>query len=754
MPTIADIRAQYPQYSDMSDAALTDALYKKFYSDLPRAEFDAKLGVSTSGIPGPRSFLSQAAQQIGNVAAGAVRGAGSIGATLIRPFETAEENVARRQAIDAALQSMGAEPESLAYGAGKVGAEIAGTLPIGGVIAKPVAALATRIPALTPLATAIESSGFTAGPGVRAMPALAARALGGAATGAGAAALISPEETSTGAGLGAGMALAAPPVIGGIARGAGFVKDALWGQVPQLKAALIARNALGPDLPAVLNILKEAQGKGVSAAQATADINSPTWQALIQRATARDPRFLEALRKAQGEVSTNALVRLAGGETATDVRAANELAKQTLTDITSPARQAALARANQGQQIAALEARSAQDIEAAANEVEKVRRLEVVKEEKLPKLQAKLSTERFPGEPRVPFRYTYQGELANKAEEWASKAAEASLDLGQGARFSQSAADSLREAGIAPLEAIPLISSLRGITRDPAFAGNDVMRASVDNLTRDLAEWTTKGGVIDAVALDAIRKNSVNAAVRDLLKGQDPTVQREAAASVMTRIKPMLVDAIEAAGGTGYRAYLEEYAKGMQEIAKQKLTGEALNLWKTNKDAFVRLVQGESPEVVEKFLGKGNYDIATELADNTLQVLRSQAQKHLANLAVEKQATAGKDALKDLLLDNLSKWRFPSYLSAVAATTNKALDILERKIGVKTMATLTEGLKTPGGAVSLLEKLPTAERNRVLSLLSNPAQWKAYGSTAARGGVAEELNALAPEQTNQNALAR
>jgi hypothetical protein len=45
MATLSEIRQQYPQYSDMSDGALADALYKKFYSDMPRQDFDAKLGV-------------------------------------------------------------------------------------------------------------------------------------------------------------------------------------------------------------------------------------------------------------------------------------------------------------------------------------------------------------------------------------------------------------------------------------------------------------------------------------------------------------------------------------------------------------------------------------------------------------------------------------------------------------------------------------------------------------------------------------
>jgi hypothetical protein len=45
MATLAEIRAQYPQYADMSDADLAGALHKKFYADMPRGEFDKKLGL-------------------------------------------------------------------------------------------------------------------------------------------------------------------------------------------------------------------------------------------------------------------------------------------------------------------------------------------------------------------------------------------------------------------------------------------------------------------------------------------------------------------------------------------------------------------------------------------------------------------------------------------------------------------------------------------------------------------------------------
>lgn len=39
MPTVADIRKQYPQYNDLSDDELVNGLRRKFYSDLPEEEF-------------------------------------------------------------------------------------------------------------------------------------------------------------------------------------------------------------------------------------------------------------------------------------------------------------------------------------------------------------------------------------------------------------------------------------------------------------------------------------------------------------------------------------------------------------------------------------------------------------------------------------------------------------------------------------------------------------------------------------------
>lgn len=522
---------------------------------------------------------------------------------------------------------------------------------------------------------------------------------------------------------------------------AGKVKDVF--RSPELKAADIARQSLQQDLPAVLNALRAAPANQ-TAAQATAGITSPTWQALIERRLAADPKFTLTLKNMNEQDAVNELAKIAGGVTETDMRAATDAAKRNITAVTTPMRDTALSRANLGQDVADLEARSANLSQQAAAEVQKVR--ELVNAGKIAEASARLELIKK-GLPVGLTKYTYKGDLARMADEWASQAASGSLDLGQGARMAQGAADSLRSAGIKPLNAPALVTQIKSIVNNPEFAGNDIMAGAVKNVADDIAKWTTSGGLIDAKALDAIRKNSVNATIQQLRPGVDAATQKNLAASVLSKIKPVIDNAIESAGGVGYKDYLAKYSEGMASIAEQKLAGKALELFRNNKAEFVKLVEGNSPDQVEKILGPGNYNIAKDVSSKTLDVLRDQAAKVTRDMNITGQAAEGKEALVALLSQQQPGWRLPSFFSAKVTATNAALDMLERKIGNKSMRILTEAFKTPQGAADLLKTLPTAERIQVQKLLADQSSW-VPGASAATGATVR--NALAPE--NQNAL--
>lgn len=175
-----------------------------------------------------------------NMAGGILRGAGSIGATLLTPLDAAARAVGiendfigrtdRRDAMDSALRLTGVDTNSLAFQGAKLGTEIAGTSGIGGAIAKPVAAFAPK------LASAISSGGFITGGAPVGLAAKAGdaalRVAGGAINGGAAAGLVNPEDVGTGA------------VIGGALPGA--VKSAaMAGSMLKNGSQTLLKNTLG-----------------------------------------------------------------------------------------------------------------------------------------------------------------------------------------------------------------------------------------------------------------------------------------------------------------------------------------------------------------------------------------------------------------------------------------------------------------------------------------------------------------------------
>ena len=702
MATLNEIRNQYPQYADLPDDVLANALYKKFYSDIPRAEFDSKLGLKTEQAPAqvpvaqtppPPTSAQTMYRNVRNLIAPTVEMVGAVGGGL----------------LGTPLGPMGAVGGAgLGYGIAKEALQL-GDVYFGGQQPRQGAEAVTQ-----PIGNILEGATYEAG-GRAIAPYVAPAIQKVTETGRG---LLTPlvkgvTESDIGKRIGdIGKRIGIPTIeeIGA------FVKP--QPSAAEVKAASIASQALGQDLPKVLSIIKNAP-EGASVAEITASLNNPTWQALVTNALERDPQFLRKVRLFGEEESLKALSKLAGGTNASEVRGVLETAKKNLNAMTTPQREAALDRANLGKQVSDYEATAGKLSAEAAAQVQKVR--DLISAGDTARAYARLDMIKR-GLPVGASKYTFADELAEKAfGEWSNKAAQGSLDLGQGARFNQQAADALRSVGIKPLEGEQLVRNISSIGRNPNFAGNDLLQGAIKNVADDIAQWTASGGVIDARALDAIRKNSVNAAIARLRPGMDANAQRNLASSVLSDIRPALVDAIEQAGGKGYRQYLADYTKGMQTIAQRKLTGEAMRLYKTNPDEFVRLVQNESPEAVEKILGSGKYNIAVELADSTMGVLRDLANKRLTQLSVSQQSTEGQKALAELVKQNTALIRLPSFINVFAAAGNKAISEYEKTLGAKTMKTLTEAMKTPQGAANLLDALPTSEKNRVTQLLTNPS---------------------------------
>jgi len=150
MPSMSEIREKYPQYKDMSDADLADGLYRKFYSDMPRAEFDAKVGVArpsgsflgrgvAEGLGALPDLASAGMQAIGLTGPGSIaeRASDALGIPRM-PFQGA---LGGSQSIEAGMSAAGipvpppgAEPQTLGERVARgVGTAAGAMLPVGGV---------------------------------------------------------------------------------------------------------------------------------------------------------------------------------------------------------------------------------------------------------------------------------------------------------------------------------------------------------------------------------------------------------------------------------------------------------------------------------------------------------------------------------------------------------------------------------------------------------------------------------------------
>jgi hypothetical protein len=563
-------------------------------------------------------------------------------------------------------------------------------------------------------------------------------------------AIRSTKEMLTGATFDVGGRVAAPI----IAAGAGKVLDVgknivSSGYSAKLRAADMLREALGPSgITPVKEILKNAPAE-YTAAQALSGVNAPAAQALIKSGEGRNTQFYTNRAAAQEEINRNALAAFSGGQTQTSARASQNIAKNALNAEMTPIRESELGISNIMTKAAQdFAAQGKQAGQAATQAVEDVRRFTAAGE-RAPEVSKRIQQEMLPGQPPISPRYTYVGELANKADEVATQAASGSLKFGEVRNLAESALAQLKASGLEPLTGKAITDKVVGVLKDPQYAGNDAMQKAVTRFVTDVNEWSNKGGVIDAFALDSLRKNSVNAAIRDLMPNADAKEQARAAAGVMNSIKPVIVDAIEKAGGAGYGEYLRSYADAMQGITKTKLSAKALDLFKNSPDMFVKLVNGDDPKLVEKILGPGKFNLADELSPDAMKAMQNAADTITATKESAIQAGKGAPQLETMLRENVSIFRLPPLISAYFAAGNKAISILESAMNKNTMKALEEGVRNGKNTEQLLSMLPAKERIKALNILFDAV--KNQVPQGAQSLMGYGVNALTPKE-NRNSL--
>lgn len=627
-----------------------------------------------------------------------------------------------------------------AFGAGRIAGDVAVTAPIGGLAAAPLktaARVAPRAaPVLAPVARAVETAGMATGikattPVLRAVDA-ALRVGGGAATGAATSAMLD-QAVDEGAAVGAAVSMI--PLVGRY--GVGPVWDALKGRIGEARAAKIFREALGANVEAAREAFRKG-GKGTaSQILARVGIDADTFFAtgqLVAKSGA-GTGVLDDIARGQQAAREEVLNAAAGATTRTGSRQAAATQRGVTTATATPIMEEALGAANVNTQNALAAQRAAQtasqqaDVITSSGIVPRMRGLETRSREQL---DAVFQNPAFFTPGRTVERI---GEVAEQAGTRADEAIAAQLGLRDVARTAEQRLADLTAAGVKPLDARGLSGRLRqmaGVERaNPEKAA--VLTGFADQL-EELA--AANGGIIDARDLYELRKDA-GGLVERLLQGRTPDAIRKRTAEVVGAVRPMIDDAIENAGGKRWREYLDTFAVGMDEARRVELADFARKLATDQPEQFQRLMRGDRPDIVERFFGKGRYDVNEALGPKAVELqgpVRPGLPRPTATPAGPSRMPALTGVAEDLVIETFIKNRLTPGAQARAAElmqppTNVMAEfgrsvpfgfggfierpavLLEQKLlGPRSVKALEQGFASPQGAAGLLDFAPAGQR--------------------------------------------
>jgi hypothetical protein len=351
-----------------------------------------------------------------------------------------------------------------------------------------------------------------------------------------------------------------------------------------------------------------------------------------------------------------------------------------------------------------------------------------------------------------------QGAAANQWQETSDTFSEIAKQRRAERDFIERQIGSLEAYGLKPLSIDPLLGSIDRALNTPGLRASTDLTRVMGLVRDDLVNLAQRNnGIIDAHDLYTIRKEGVAQRVRDVLKVDDPKAGAKLTASVLDKLRPVIDGAIEtAAGGPGWSQYLRTYSQGMDVIAQKQMAAQALQMFRTSPEQYVKLVRGDNPDAVEAIFGPGRYDIFKEMSAQMPTLDKLARQVELDKKAAE-MAEGGRRELAEIFEANRSKLRLPGWFNAQITAANMGLANVNKRLDKKTVELIRKASESNQSMLDLLNGLPERERRKLLDLaiekqrVTGPARRAAISATV--GETDRQINNLAPASESMNYFA-
>lgn len=292
---------------------------------------------------------------------------------------------------------------------------------------------------------------------------------------------------------------------------------------------------------------------------------------------------------------------------------------------------------------------------------------------------------------------------------------------------------------------VPIDPSLAALMERPAVA--DAFRSAattarnknISFITAD-GKLTGEGAHIVKLELDAMGKAGPNNPASDVARSAAQTAGRdflgwlkvaipeyEKGRAAFARMSP----------GVNQSNILGELTSILKKPGGGERPGPFLNALGRGEDAVInRLVRQDG---TPRFP-----DLKSALTPDQVAAVEGVQSQLGRNLQMERAASEGAPALADILKISTEPVQSPGWFNAVTTALNAITKKIQGRVSDKTIKMLSEGMLSNKSALEILNTVPASERGTVLTALQ-----------ASGGGVRtlpSTINALSPQQQNQNAL--
>jgi hypothetical protein len=273
-----------------------------------------------------------------------------------------------------------------------------------------------------------------------------------------------------------------------------------------------------------------------------------------------------------------------------------------------------------------------------------------------------------------------------------------------------------------------------------------------------------RGGVASADDIYAFRKDDLDDIISRALSGQrggDITSQAARRSEMVRSAQRMLDDAIEAAGGSGWRTgYLEPYASGSETIRRQEMMGVAAKQLRQAPNAFVNLVEGETPDVVSGVFGGNRIDLRnlmnpTGVGPSGMDALDNAARQIRRNNRVGELAQEGRGVAQELLREGGGRPRGVMRGMATAlgrvfrpgttAAVDFATMLVDAQVAPQVRRELAKAYQSGANMDQLLNMVPLATRAQMQRNMMNPAFWSHLTGAAANAMAEPPANTMSAQ---------